>query len=186
MNTRWEESKAGWGNRKAGKEDEMRTKGLSLLTTAKMTKVRICWSLERFLPVWKSEHFPHSWNMIHHCSTEASGYSYLLLPFLHGPLLTERENLTSGIASLSPVPNIPTLSAGSYNKCFFLSEVWCSWLTAPNCSPPRGDLEPGGSGVLHIIAALVSSIGIRGKMGTKVRRSGKMGRRVGGEGTLHS
>lgn len=45
--------------------------------------------------------------------------------------------------------------------------------------------DPGGSWVLHITAALVSPISIRGKMETEVRRRGKRGRRVGGEGTLH-
>ena len=85
---------------------------LSLLTTAKVTKVSICWSLERFLPVWKSERFPHLWNVMHHCSTEGFRLFLPALPFLHGPLLIERESLTSGRVSLSLVPSVPKLSVG--------------------------------------------------------------------------
>lgn len=59
----------------------MRTKELSLLTIEKVTKVRIRWSLEGFLPVWKSEHFPF---VIHHGSTESFRRFLPALAFLHG------------------------------------------------------------------------------------------------------
>lgn len=165
----------------------MRTKELSLLTTEKMTKVRICWSLERFLPVWKSEHFPHLWNMIHHCSTE--GFRLFLPASSFHSWTTLNWERKSHIRKNKPISCTKHPQAVSGLAQQVLLSFWglmqlvaCSKLLCAKW----GLRDPGGSGVLHIVAALVSSIGIRGKMGTEVRRSGKMGRRVGGEGTLHS